>query len=528
MNRLDNAKVGDDIALSYSLFADDGTTPIEIESAHITIVRVENGEFVLSEQAATVDDDGIARYDWTPELNGEHTIEWHLVHSDGLNKYTCDDLLRVDRKLGTSDTTPFAPAAIVGQVAPGATGAVRVSGASSGVVGGVASSATGIVVSTGTIIGSQSATVGEAFGSASAAVRVAGSQSASIGSAEQSATGSVRVAGDQGATIGLVTPSAAGIVSVVGTQSATVGSVSQTAAGTVASSFAGVIDEILAAGGALPNCAYSVSHRLYSGYTGSLFLLRRTSNGDTQAIGYDGSGFVDTALIASFCSGTTGTVQTIYDQTGNGRDLTQATAARQPEIYASGAVHMVGSLPTTVHVGGSGSGGTSQGWARGDSGGFTGDQALSIWAFSSITDTSTSARSVVNIGAGANAFTFRHILSQGLGANNNTGSLAGGYRAFTLSTAVGTLSDYLVTSAASANMSAATLYQRGSSMSQSSVVAGTYSIATTALSIGANESQARGMTGRFNSAILFGYVASGGVKTAGDDLGADLRTIAGV
>jgi len=42
--------------------------------------------------------------------------------------------------------------------------------------------------------------------------------------------------------------------------------------------------------------------------------------------------------LASFCSGTNGFVTTWYDQSGNGYNATQTTAASQPQIVSSGSV----------------------------------------------------------------------------------------------------------------------------------------------------------------------------------------------
>jgi len=83
--------------------------------------------------------------------------------------------------------------------------------------------------------------------------------------------------------------------------------------------------------------AYSV-RRLSSSYTGSLIQVERASDNTTQDIGYDSNGDLDTAAIATFCSGTTCGVRVWYDQSGNGNDATQTTFANQPTIYTGGAV----------------------------------------------------------------------------------------------------------------------------------------------------------------------------------------------
>jgi hypothetical protein len=76
--------------------------------------------------------------------------------------------------------------------------------------------------------------------------------------------------------------------------------------------------------------AYSL-RRLSSAYTGDA--IEVTSNGSTQDIGFDIEGNLDTSALATFCSGTDGFVKTWYDQSGNGNDAVQATAANQPKIY---------------------------------------------------------------------------------------------------------------------------------------------------------------------------------------------------
>jgi len=83
--------------------------------------------------------------------------------------------------------------------------------------------------------------------------------------------------------------------------------------------------------------AYSV-RRLSSSYEGSLIQVERASDNTTQDIGYDSNGDLDTAAIATFCSGTNCTVRTWYDQSSNGNDAVQTTQANQPTIYTGGAV----------------------------------------------------------------------------------------------------------------------------------------------------------------------------------------------
>jgi hypothetical protein len=88
-----------------------------------------------------------------------------------------------------------------------------------------------------------------------------------------------------------------------------------------------------------PNAAAAYSLRkLKSAYTGSAIRVRRAVGSPSET----DIGFVDNDLdvttLESFCSGTDGFVTTWYDQSGNGYNATQTTAASQPRIVSSGTV----------------------------------------------------------------------------------------------------------------------------------------------------------------------------------------------
>ena len=100
--------------------------------------------------------------------------------------------------------------------------------------------------------------------------------------------------------------------------------------------------------------AYSV-RKLDKDYTGSCMRIREDS-GDTETdIGFDSSGDLDTASIASHCGSANGYVVTWYDQSGNANNATQSTAGNQPQIYNGTAIETEGSLPALTD---NGSGGT--------------------------------------------------------------------------------------------------------------------------------------------------------------------------
>lgn len=74
---------------------------------------------------------------------------------------------------------------------------------------------------------------------------------------------------------------------------------------------------------------------MFSRYTGPLVLIRRGSDSATLDV-YAKDGVIDRAAVAAFCAGTTGFVRTWYDQSGNGCNVDQPTAASQPTIFSSG------------------------------------------------------------------------------------------------------------------------------------------------------------------------------------------------
>ena len=96
-----------------------------------------------------------------------------------------------------------------------------------------------------------------------------------------------------------------------------------------------------------PNAAAAYSLRkLRDAYTGSAIRVRRSSDNAEQDIGFS-SGNLDTSALTTFCSGTNGFVTTWYDQSGNGNNGLQTTAANQPRIVTAGSILEVNGKPTT-------------------------------------------------------------------------------------------------------------------------------------------------------------------------------------
>lgn len=113
----------------------------------------------------------------------------------------------------------------------------------------------------------------------------------------------------------------------------------------LAPAFTGLLDTYSGA-----TVAYSL-RRLSSTYTGNLIRVRRSSDNAEQNIGYDSNNVLDTASLLTFCGAGNGFVTTWYDQSGNARNITQTTAANQPQIVSSGAVLTQNTKPTLAFNG---------------------------------------------------------------------------------------------------------------------------------------------------------------------------------
>ena len=104
----------------------------------------------------------------------------------------------------------------------------------------------------------------------------------------------------------------------------------------ITNGFVGLLDLYPNASG-----AYSL-RKLRSAYAGNCIRVRRSSDNAEQDFGFS-SNVLNTASLLSFCGAGNGFIVTWYDQSGNSRDVTQTTAADQPQIVASGVLNTVNS-----------------------------------------------------------------------------------------------------------------------------------------------------------------------------------------
>lgn len=95
-------------------------------------------------------------------------------------------------------------------------------------------------------------------------------------------------------------------------------------------------------GAPTPLGAYSLD-KIVGSYAGSAIRVQRADNGTQLDIGFTGAGLLNTSAISTFCSSpsTSGYVRVWYDQSGNGRNLTQTTLANMFQIYNGTVINTV-------------------------------------------------------------------------------------------------------------------------------------------------------------------------------------------
>ncbi|MEV7042344.1 arabinofuranosidase catalytic domain-containing protein [Amycolatopsis sp. NPDC051061] len=105
--------------------------------------------------------------------------------------------------------------------------------------------------------------------------------------------------------------------------------------------------DIYASGGTPCVAAHSTTRALFGSYGGSLYQVRRWSDGATANIGVLGAGgYANAATQDSFCSGTYCTIVRIYDQTSRHNDLTIAPGGGANPTADQGA--NAAALPVTA------------------------------------------------------------------------------------------------------------------------------------------------------------------------------------
>jgi hypothetical protein len=216
--------------------------------------------------------------------------------------------------------------------------------------------------------------------------------------------------------------------------------------------------------------AYSFHERLATAWTGALIRVRRGSDNAEQDIGYaSGTMQLDTAALLTFTGAGDGFVTTAYDQSGNSRNYTQSTAARQPQIVTAGVVKKSGSNVTASNLAAN----SNDGLARSDTLGLSGDHDLTMFWMGKFRSLAAGVP-VAILGANADGYTIGYNTGSQLlstwGTNPGNNLWTG---------AAGTNYQYIIASYdAAANGDA--LYQNGNTLSHTTYATAAISLANTA------------------------------------------------
>lgn len=125
------------------------------------------------------------------------------------------------------------------------------------------------------------------------------------------------------------------VITITGNTSICPGSSTTLTAGG-ATSYAWFTSSQTAAADGIGNIAIAVGlHRLRSDYNGPALQVRRASDNQVQDIGFFGND-IDIAALNTFLNGSQGYCSILYDQSGNGRNVAQASATNQPLFVGSG------------------------------------------------------------------------------------------------------------------------------------------------------------------------------------------------
>jgi hypothetical protein len=115
------------------------------------------------------------------------------------------------------------------------------------------------------------------------------------------------------------------------------------------SSTTNVLEALLTAVGVAALRAYGL-RKLNSAYAGKCIKVRRSSDNTTTEIGFTGNE-LNTEALLTFVGAGNGFIETFYDQSGNGYNLTQATTGDQAQIVKEGKLITQNSLPSCVFDG---------------------------------------------------------------------------------------------------------------------------------------------------------------------------------
>lgn len=94
---------------------------------------------------------------------------------------------------------------------------------------------------------------------------------------------------------------------------------------------------------AMAGCAFAF-RKINPDYTGDCCIVRRSSDSAELTVGWS-SDEIDLGSIEAWAGSDSVYVKTWYDQSGNGRDVTQLAGASQPRLYNAGVLETMNSQP---------------------------------------------------------------------------------------------------------------------------------------------------------------------------------------
>ncbi|KAI5927903.1 Arabinosidase B [Camillea tinctor] len=111
--------------------------------------------------------------------------------------------------------------------------------------------------------------------------------------------------------------------------------------------------DLYSSGGTPCVAAHSTTRALYGSYNGPLYQVQRGSDSSTSNISpVSAGGVANAAAQDSFCAGTTCLISVIYDQSGNGNDLTRAAAGGFSGPESDGSDNLASAVGAPVTLGG--------------------------------------------------------------------------------------------------------------------------------------------------------------------------------
>ncbi len=288
--------------------------------------------------------------------------------------------------------------------------------------------------------------------------------------------------------------------------------------------FEGVVDDIVAAGDAVPNACGSYTHRIKASHTGPIVVIQRADNNAQASIGVGGDNRLNEAAIVTHCTSPAVDcrLRVIEDQCGGNFDWTAGSAGTQPKIFdgATQQVLMLGDLPWPAFT-------SLTALARADIVGLTGASAVTLAYFASTTDVSL-RRAWLAVGGGGNArFAGGSEATTGDIQNSSASTVR---RTFTEITALSTPTMLIHQIAGGAGMSTSTAYQNGTGpLTEATVQNGgnTVTFTTGSTVIGADISGDNAVGGGAFW-LVSGTAYGAPARTAINDFGATLSTLAGL